>query len=100
MLNFVWPSLDRGTRCRMSMHQSPIKIGLISAACLCASYCAAAPCTGPQDLQAKLRIQPDAETYVQLGGWFGDRNQFACAVEAYRAALKLEPGSPELSYLL
>jgi tetratricopeptide (TPR) repeat protein len=84
----------------MSMHPLPTRIGMVAAACLCASFSAAAPCTGPQELQAKLRKQPDAETYVQLGGWFGDRNQFTCAVEAYRAALKLEPGSAELSFLL
>jgi tetratricopeptide (TPR) repeat protein len=85
----------------MLMHRPPMKIGLIvAAACFCANSCAAATCAGPQDLQAKLRTRPDAEIYVQLGGWFGDRNQFACAVEAYRAALKLEPDSAELSYLL
>ena len=100
MLNFVWPSVDRDIHRRMSMHLSPIKIGLVAAACLCASFCAAAPCTGPQDLQARLRTHPDAETYVQLGTWFGDRNQFSYAIDAYRAAIKFNQGSAELYYLL
>lgn len=82
------------------MHPSPVRIGVTFAVCLCAIFCAAAPCTGPQDLQAKLSAHPDTESYVQLGTWFGDRNQFPCAVEAYRAALQLEPNSAELSYLL
>jgi tetratricopeptide (TPR) repeat protein len=75
------------------------KSGLAILACYCAILCAA-DCAGPPALEAKIRTHPDTETYVQLGTWFGDRNQFACAVDAYRAALKLEPGSAELSYLL
>ncbi len=82
------------------MHPMLAKAGLALGACLSASLCLGAVCTGPQALEAKLRTQPDAESYVQLGTWFGDRNQYGCAVEAYRAALKLEPGSARLSYLL
>ena len=82
------------------MHWMFPKAGLTIAACLCASLCSGATCSGPPTLEAKLRAQPDSESYVQLGTWFGDRNQYGCAVDAYRAALKLEPGSARLSYLL
>jgi len=82
------------------MHPRVAKIGLAIAACLSATLCPGAACTGPQALQAKVRAQPDTETFVQLGTWFGDRHQYACAVDAYRAALQLEPGSARLSYLL
>ncbi len=84
----------------MSMHSRLAKTGLAIVACLCASSCAGANCARPQALETKIRTQPDSETYVQLGTWFGDRKQYACAVDAYRAALKLEPGSARLSYLL
>jgi tetratricopeptide (TPR) repeat protein len=77
-----------------------LRAGLGIAACLCASSGSAATCSGPPALEAKLRAQPDSESYVQLGTWFGDRNQYNCAVDAYRAALKLEPGSARFSYLL
>ena len=82
------------------MHRMFLRAGLGIAACLCASSGSAATCSGPPALEAKLRAQPDSESYVQLGTWFGDRNQYNCAVDAYRAALKLEPGSARLSYLL
>src|SRR5260370_40534605 len=59
-----------------------------------------AACVAPQSLQAKLRIHYDANTYAEVGTWFGDQRQYVCASEAYRAALKLEPGSSRLSYLL
>jgi tetratricopeptide (TPR) repeat protein len=61
---------------------------------------AAGTCTPPAALQAELRVRPNAATYTDLGTWFGDRQQFVCASEAYREALNLEPGSSRLSYLL
>jgi len=57
-------------------------------------------CTGPQLLEAKLRTQPDADTYVELGDWFGDRKQYPCALEAFQSALKLEPGNAKIYYLV
>ena len=54
----------------------------------------------PQSLQAKLQAQPKADTYAEAGMWYGDHRQYACAVEAYRAALKQKPGSAQLLYLL
>src|ERR1700680_1308 len=76
------------------------RIVLAIAVCLGAPLCPGAACAGPPALQAKVRAQPDTESFVQLGTWFGDRPQYACAVDAYRAALQLEPGSARLSYLL
>jgi tetratricopeptide (TPR) repeat protein len=73
---------------------------LALAVCFGAIPCARAACNGPQTLEAKLRAHPAADTYSALGEWFGDHHQFACAVVAFRAALKLEPGSARLSYLL
>jgi tetratricopeptide (TPR) repeat protein len=76
------------------------KVALAIATGLCASLCFAATCAGPPELQAKIRTQPDPENYVQLGTWFGDHRQYECAVEAFRAGLKLEPGSAQLYYLV
>src|SRR5258708_23173049 len=59
-----------------------------------------AACAAPQSLQARLKSNADANTYAELGTWFGDRGQYVCASEAYRSALKLEPGSSRLYYLL
>ncbi len=60
----------------------------------------AGPCTPPQTLQTKLRANANVATYTELGTWFGDHKQFGCASEAYREALKLEPNSARLPYLL
>ena len=57
-------------------------------------------CAGPPELQAKIRKQPETESYIQLGTWFGDHRQYECALEAFRAGLKLEPGSAQLYYLV
>jgi len=38
--------------------------------------------------------------YAEIGTWFGDHGENACAVRAYRSGLKLDPKSPRLLYLL
>ncbi len=82
-----------------SMHPTFSKAVLIFAAVLAAVPCLHA-CTGPPVLEAKLRAHPDADTYTELGDWFGDRNQYPCALEAFQKALQLEPGSAKLYYLV
>ncbi len=61
---------------------------------------AAAICTGPADLQAKVQTHPDAQSYADLGSWFGKQHRYACATEAFRSAIKLNPKSADLNYLL
>ena len=51
----------------------------------------AASCKGPEALEARLAAHPDAPTQTALGVWFGQTGQTACAVESYRAALKIDP---------
>jgi tetratricopeptide (TPR) repeat protein len=61
--------------------------------------CTQSPCKPLAALAAKLRAHPTAESYTQLGMYFGDRHQYACAVEAFHAALQTDPRSPRLLYL-
>lgn len=61
---------------------------------------ARAACIGPQALEARLRAHPDAQSYADLGTWFGSHNQYSCAVESFRSALRLGPQAARLSYLL
>ena len=82
-----------------SMHPTFPKAVLILAAILAATPCLHA-CTGPPALEARLRANPDADTYTELGDWFGDRKQYPCALEAFQKALQLEPGSAKLYYLV
>lgn len=75
------------------------KAVLVLAAILAVTPCVLA-CTASPALEAKLRAQPGADTYVEVGDWFGDRKQYPCALEAFRGALKLEPGNAKLYYLV
>ena len=51
-------------------------------------------------MEAKLHAHADVQNYIELGTWFGDHRDYGCAVETFRAALKLEPGSAQLYYLV
>ncbi len=58
------------------------------------------PCAAPPAIQAKLRSHPSADSYAEAGLWFASRSKFACAVEAYQNAVKQQPKSADLLYLL
>jgi len=81
-----------------SMHSGPVKSRLLLAVILIAPPWIFA-CTAPKTLEDKLKLQPDADTYAEIGNWFGDHRQYECAMEAYQKGLKLEPGSAKLYYL-
>jgi Flp pilus assembly protein TadD len=61
---------------------------------------AGAQCTVPPALEAKLHDAPDADGYAQLGTWYAQQQQFECASQAFRDALKLDPASAKLNYFL
>jgi tetratricopeptide (TPR) repeat protein len=58
-----------------------------------------AACTPPPRLKADLQDKPSAETYADLGAWFGNQKQFGCAADAYSSAAKLQPNSASYQYL-
>ncbi|MGP0020344.1 MAG: tetratricopeptide repeat protein [Candidatus Sulfotelmatobacter sp.] len=80
---------------RPTLAKAVVVLAAILAAIPCAHACTASPA-----LEAKLHAQPDADTYVEVGDWFGDRKQYPCALEAFQSALKLEPGNAKLYYLV
>lgn len=85
----------------MTTHSMLVKTGLILAVCLAASLAASAACTGPQSLEARFHAHPsDVQAYIELGTWFGDHRNYDCATQTFGAALKLEPGSAQLYYLV
>ncbi|MGH9529816.1 MAG: tetratricopeptide repeat protein [Terriglobales bacterium] len=47
-----------------------------------------------------MHNHPAAAAYSERGFWFGNHGQYACAAESYKAAVKLDPHSPDLLYLL
>lgn len=79
------------------LHRSSL-IALL--AVLLAAGPARAACTGPAALETKIKTHPTAQSYGELGNWFGDQKQFACAAQAFKSAVRLMPKSAQLNYLL
>jgi len=59
-----------------------------------------AACQGPQALEARVRIQHNEQSYVELGNWFGEHRQLGCAEQVYGDGLKRYTQSAPLNYLL
>jgi tetratricopeptide (TPR) repeat protein len=83
----------------MGFRLGPGTKGILLAAFMGSGGVAGATCTGPQAMVAKLHAQPTSENAVALGNWFAAHNQFECAVETFRGALKADPQSAQLHYL-
>ncbi len=83
----------------MAMRRIWVRTGLALAVCLITPFLRA-DCVGPHALEVKVHDRPDASVFSELGFWFGDHGQYTCAVKSYRAAVKLDPRSPDLLYLL
>src|SRR2546425_1037038 len=79
--------------------QKLLRIAPVLALSLSWSSSAWGACAGPQALEARLRAHPDAEANIQLGVWFGDHHQYACAIQRLHAALEFE-ASPRVFYLI
>ncbi len=63
------------------------------------SAVAHATCTAPPKMKADLQASPTAEKYADLGTWFGNQKQFACAAQAYASAAKSQPDSESYQYM-
>ncbi len=61
----------------------------------CAQACAQTPpdCHGPAEIERAVVRQPSADAYNALGAWFAGRNQLACAIPAFRSAIRLQPNA-------
>jgi len=57
-------------------------------------------CVPPPSLTQELASHPSAAAYSALAGYFGERNEFSCAISAFRSSLSLEPNSPQTHYYL
>jgi tetratricopeptide (TPR) repeat protein len=68
--------------------------GLILAALLCAAPMASATtCSAPPEIEAQLQAHSTVSGYLRLAHWFDGNHQADCAIQAFQAALKLDPGS-------
>jgi tetratricopeptide (TPR) repeat protein len=78
-------------------------IGLVLALCvgaatLGASVSASAEvCTGPRELEARLRSAPSPDAYALLGNWFSKNGQVSCAVDTLQSGLVSYPNADALT---
>lgn len=56
-------------------------------------------CVAPDSMTARLRNNPTAEDYSELGVWFADHQQYACAVPAFAASLNLDRDAPKVALM-
>ena len=40
-------------------------------------------CRAPESMKARLQGNPTAEAFTDLGIWFGEHKQYACAADAF-----------------
>jgi tetratricopeptide (TPR) repeat protein len=59
-----------------------------------------ANCKGPAELERVLATQPSAGAYDALGAYFGQRQELACAIAAFEAAVHQDPNSWEARFNL
>ena len=81
-----------------TLRRTGMKCVLMSA-CLGFAGTAFAACIGPQAMMARLRAHPTTDNAVMLGSWYAGHQQFGCAADTFRAALKGDPDSAQLHYL-
>lgn len=74
--------------------------GLLLAACLGVAGAAHAACSGPPALVSQFKAHPETESAIKLGSWYANHQQFDCAAETLRAAVKADPKSAQVHYLL
>jgi tetratricopeptide (TPR) repeat protein len=85
---------------RATVWRTIIRAGILVAGCSGAVLAAQTECQAPPSLQATMDDHPNAAAYAELGAWFGQHNQYDCANEAFRSALKLDPASAKVNYFL
>ena len=60
---------------------------------------AATSCVASPELQARIRTNPSADAYMNLGESFASRKDFTCAADAFASAFRLQPTSASVAYL-
>jgi len=81
-----------GSFCKVSTLWMRARGWMLLAACFCAVLTAwAENCSGPPALEARIHAHPTAEAYAALGNWLNENHQTGCAIEAFQAALKIDP---------
>jgi tetratricopeptide (TPR) repeat protein len=57
-------------------------------------------CHPPPALEHEVHSHPTVRSWAALGGWYGEKQQFGCAIPAFQAAIRLDPDSARMHYFL
>jgi tetratricopeptide (TPR) repeat protein len=69
--------------------------------CCTTRAAAGAPeCSPPDEMKAKLHNEPSVEVLNDLGVWFADHEQYACAADAFGSSLQRDAAQPDLPHVV
>jgi Flp pilus assembly protein TadD len=74
-------------------------LAFISSACLNAAA-QDEHCSPPPEMKAKLAGKPNYTTLNDLGVWFAEHNQYACAGDAFATSLQTDPQQADYRYVI
>ncbi len=77
-----------------------ISIGLVLLLWLAlSSLSGAESCMAPESMRSSLQGHPTAETFADLGIWFGEQKKYACAADAFAASLSIQPKAANVAFM-
>lgn len=56
-------------------------------------------CRGPESMRQSIQGHPTADTFADLGIWFGEQKLYACAADAFAASLNIQPNSANVAFM-
>ena len=57
------------------------------------------PCEPPESMKAQFQNSPKAAAYTDLGVWFADQKQYACAADAFATSLQMDPDQKDAAHV-
>jgi tetratricopeptide (TPR) repeat protein len=67
--------------------------------CAAGSPLWAEACRAPESMRQSLHGHPTADAFTDLGIWFGEQKQYACAADAFAASLNIRPDSANVAFM-
>jgi Flp pilus assembly protein TadD len=80
-------------------HRFPVA-SIVLAVVTATAAAAAQTCTPPDDIKAKLHDKPGAAVLNDLGLWFAQHQQYACAANAFGSSLQTDAQQPDLPHIV
>jgi tetratricopeptide (TPR) repeat protein len=56
-------------------------------------------CVPPESMKPRLQGKPNAQTLTDLGVWFAEQKNYACAANAFATSLQTEPNQKDVAHI-